>query len=162
MQWVSENIGLVIQAAITVAGSSVAIWIALFQQRAIGRREEQTIRQKQQSVAYVIMRDVMDTVVKVTANLIHVQQTKEANPDIDENTLLNGTQVELPAALVLDFDTAQFIGSTLARDLVVIQNSVVIFNYTRTISERLLAYNDLLRRIQGMDKEWAKLLPKSA
>lgn len=153
MNWINQNLGLVLQTSIALAGSTVAIWIALFQQRAISRRESAAIEQKQMSVSPVISRDAIELAIKVEANVLFIKQMLQANANQNEEELLIKAQVPAPPTFALNIEQAQLLGSTLSRHVVAMQFALSVFNLTKTIPDRLKAKDELFRVLRGLNKE---------
>ena len=126
MSWLEANIGVVIQTALTVIGSGIAIWIATFQQRAIARRERQTIEYRTKSAAPVLMRELLEFLLDVAVKTASLPYHREVWPDKTENEVLELTSIELPKTMVPNLENSQLFGPELTSLLAALQVSHII------------------------------------
>jgi hypothetical protein len=154
--------GVIAQGAIALVTGLIAIWIVIYQQRAIGHREKQTVDEKTKAIATVVAREAIDFVINISVPLVLLENHSEYLSGLSESEVLERTKVVFPDSLVTDLDKAQSFGPELALLLVKTQVAVSNYNSCRSIQTRLACAETLSAHVRSLDKALGRILGQSA
>jgi hypothetical protein len=154
--------GVFTQGVIALVSGLVAIWIVIYQQRAIGHRDQHSVDEKTKAIATVVAREALDFVIGISVPLVLLEKHSEYLSDVPEPEVLERTKVVFPDSLVADLGKAQVFGPELALLLVRTEVSVLNYNSCQSIQTRLVCSEALSTHVRSLDRALGRILGQSA
>jgi hypothetical protein len=152
LEWIKQN-ATAVQAALTFFGSAVAIGIALYQQRAISRREMRFRALQASAISEVLSLEFIELVVTIAAARLILERKAPEGETLTDAQILERTVIALPEGVGRLLDQIHLLGPTRTHLLLRIISGVRIYNSTSTVQKRWERSEDFSENLKALSRE---------